>query len=1065
MNHRDSYGPLAAGAYSRRGQETISLGSALGCALIFGGFFFFLQAPLRRAQTLEQVGARIQEFVLLHPFLSLGWVVAICFDGCWVSAWLQRSFGLKRQGSKLAKLTQTGRQPSSSRGAWLLGGLVSGVALWQAAVLRIADWDCVFQNTPLVRQEAWLRLVLLSVAGSGLALWLQHSFFALVHAPLLRRSLPALPCHPNEIVLGALHEDSVCLSPQWQTMGLKSLSGNLLIAGVIGSGKTQILLQYLKQILTQFHPRPALLAIDPKRTFVRDLKRVIEGLGLQDRLLWVSLEGRAVRFNPLWRSDLLKNSAFLTVAHTLKLASANFLGSSAESRFWEQASFNLLKCSLVYCAASFPYFTFKELYQTLVLAREGSLAAALVDRLKEERWDAEERANIAMAIGYFQDEFSQMDQKIRTSILATATGFLSEFLEFRISQVLSPKQTEITLVSIEEAIEQGQWICLHIENDALARSVGVLFKLMYQEALLQRVNHPDHAQARYAVLVMDEFQDVVTSGGGVGLGDDRFLAKARESKAITFAATQSVSSLENALRSEAATRELLQNFRSRLFLNSTDPRTIQLFQEPHGRQEKVRQSHSFSENSQDATFDLLLGGFGSDHSSLSESISTQSSQEYLVTGREFSRLKAFEAYAQIFDGLETHFVQLFLKPYFLKTMRTSHRLVLQALTGESKRPVQASGRWPRGFGWSSLRLWSFLLCFPLALQAAWMSPNLCSVIRSEPFDSCLSLKTGAVGSCMLWLPLPRPGVEVSYYVPQTFIEVWPKKQKSFFAGLPLAGLQLTLADVMTPGSGKPEEKFSFGVEDDHSTYAFQARAIAIPGSTALMSLPCKNQGVRLEKGAFDLMSEHLGDHWNKGSGDNYRLSPWQLLSLVPGGIKTCLDAGSAQGLAAALGSSFPVPLGNDMGGVSNPALALLPLFPPSTHLPCNGWGAFFPRHGVYDGGSGIIAALMIASRLKSLASEVAFSLPAAIDEFWQMIYPQPSSCFREGANPGVLENLKGLREERRLAKSFTESSASYLFVIWQKVSCCEDLPEVVATPLIKEALKAVCNLPGIGDLP
>ena len=79
---------------------------------------------------------------------------------------------------------------------------------------------------------------------------------------------------------------------------------------------------------------------------------------MSDRLLWVSLDG-TVKFNPIWYEGMLRNSAFTSVANTLRLASMNFLGSSSDSRFWEQSSFNLLKNALVYCAARHDYFTFR----------------------------------------------------------------------------------------------------------------------------------------------------------------------------------------------------------------------------------------------------------------------------------------------------------------------------------------------------------------------------------------------------------------------------------------------------------------------------------------------------------------------------------------------------------------------------------------------------------------------------------------------------------------------------------------------------------------------------------
>jgi hypothetical protein len=456
-----------------------------------------------------------------------------------------------------------------------------------------------------------------------------------------------------------------------------------------------------------------------------------------------------------------------------------------------------------------------------------------------------------------------------------------------------------------------------------------------------------------------------------------------------------------------------------------------LFQEPLGAEERERRSHSFSESSQDAQRDLLFGGFDSNKSNISESISTQISQEYTVTAREFSRLRAFEAFAQVFDGLETRFEKLYLKPYFLKDMRTAHRVIMDQM-----RASAAVTHAPLKF----LLLWGLGTCLIEAPASAdILFPNVCSVVKAPEFRSCLEF---SVSGCMCGLPVPRPCAQISYHVPQTFIEVWPNSKNSFFTSIPGALVQL-----------KAHEAFNFipfGSDDDQSSYAFQARAIPVPfGMVTLAPLPCGD--TRVDKPCFDLMSEDLGKNWNTGGADS--LQPQFLAwSLAP---QACLLKGTASGLAGI----EPIPsFGFDSGGCSYP-LGMLPKFPPSAREACNGWGLFFPRSGIYQGGSRSIAALMVAARLKSLGIEVAHTIPGGPGETWQMLYPQSSSCFKEGENPGILELTKGLREERRVLGR----PNGYLFVVWKKVSCCRDLPEVASTLAALTALSAACVVvPGGG---
>lgn len=1013
----------------------VPLSVALLAAAAFGLLFIWLKTP----RETEALLLRLNRFGTLNLMPLSVAATSLAFNALWVGTLAQRHL------KKMALRSKSGPsvQDKSERPSWktvVAFNIAAVVVAWLVAqqFVLISLGLLPFALTA----TAWLQGLALCffVTGIGLGVILRRAT-AWIPLSTLRlpwnMRLPRAPEIQDGIVLGAVHERGLAGDPEptagkypeWFCQGLKGMTGNILITAAIGWGKSQVLLRLIKQCLTNFSESPALLAIDPKRTFVRELRRIIEALGMKDRLLWVSLDA-GVRFNPIWREGMLVESNFTAVANSLRLASMNFIGSSSDSRFWEQSSFNLLKNALIYCSAKYDYFTFKELYRALVDARDGKIVDELVGYLSApesaQKWNAEERGNLEMATNYFRSEFTQMDEKIRTSILATATSFLNEFLEYRVSRVLSPERAEINLPSMTWAVREGKMICIHIENDALARSIGTLLKLLYQEAILARVRGPEaQTFTRHALLIMDEYQDVATSGGGAGLGDDRFLAMARESKSITIAATQSVSSLENAIRSPSATAEILQNFRTRIFGNTTDPKTVRLFQEPHGQVERERSSHNFSESAQNARADVLFGGYDGGKSSVSEGVSTHTIQEYPITAREFARLRAFEAFAQVFDGLETQFEKLFLKPHYLKDIRTTHRKVLEDLQKAAKVGSAPKIRRSVPLGTKAMAVLLILGC--AESHAGVLFPNVCSVLKTGEFSSCLDFQ---VGACMCGFP-PRPCAQISYYVPQTFLEVWPNPGDSFFKRHP-AAFQL----------GRHSWGLPFGTEDDNATFSFHAHSIAVPLTGASFSgLTCG--GARMDKPCFDLMSEDIGD-WKTGKADLLQPSflAWQLAP------KACIIKGAAEGLT---GGNLTPSIGIDSGGCSYPLP--LPKYPPSPRDACNSWGIFYPRYGVYQGASQSGAALMIAARLKSIGSEVTLTVPGDRDERWQMLYPQSSSCFKEGQSLGWLESLKGLREEQRLLGKLT----GYLFVVWKRVSCCRDIPEAPANYLAIQALRLACQ--------
>lgn len=965
----------------------------------------------------DQQAKTVSRWMETEPSAATSLGLSVLVNVVFCIAWFGLIFQIGSSGKMLSALAkkrgveQEGRVAGfTGYRATLFGLVCGGVSLLSLHLLKLPKRE-VFR--PLSREflnmSNWVLFAQIQFGMTlGIAAGCLSRLYWNVTGGLRMRHLPRWPKGMNQVTLGSLNDETRNQPSSWLNLGTKALNGNILITGSIGSGKTQgTILNYCDQLLSRFEPRPSLLAIDPKGTFIPEVLKMVRKYRLEKEVLHLKLGG-TVTFNPIYCEAPLKDARFLDLAQMIRAAAANFSGKTGDSPFWELAGYNLLKNTLVFCAikAKGRAFHLGHLYSGMIeVSQDPEQAREVLSVCSEAAFDLEEQFNAACAARYFL-ELDQMEEKLRSGILATATAFLNQFQEFQANQIFCPEHGSETISNMDPLIDQGKLILFDISTPGLARSMGTFVKLHYEQSVLNRLIDPKRDRSRLAVILADEYQDVVSTGGGQSLGDDRFCAKSREANASAIFATQSLTSLKNSIGKEDSAKELFQNFRTFIACHSTDLFTIHSFQELMGQEERTRVSRSFSESTRTPAASVIGGGIGGKNAGVSEGLSVSLQKEHRVTARDFATLSSFESYARIYDGFETKFQKLFLKPYFLKKRNLVHRK-LQALLKTT----------------ISLALLS-LVCG----DRASAFPNACTVIQGAHFRSCLDFK---VGACMCGWPVPRPCAQFSYYIPQTFLEVFPNPSESFFKALPGAAVQLnTLA------------KTPYGEVMDSDTQSFHAHALQVPLSSASLSLlPCGP--IPAETTCFQAMSEHFSSNWRGGSADSWQPSflAWQLSP------KACLLKGAATSVLGEMGQ-----LGSPGAPSCSVPMSFVPKYPPSSHSACNGWGTFFPRSGVYTGQSSTGGALMIASRLKSLGNEILHTVPADIDELWQMTLPQESACFREGQNLGLLEGIRGVREERRLTKTTSDDRRGFLFTVWSKVSCCRDLA------LVPEALAAIAML-------
>jgi hypothetical protein len=193
------------------------------------------------------------------------------------------------------------------------------------------------------------------------------------------------------------------------------------------------------------------------------------------------------------------------------------------------------------------------------------------------------------------------------------------------------------------------------------------------------------------------------------------------------------------------------------------------------------------------------------------------------------------------------------------------------------------------------------------------------------------------------------------------------------------------------------------------------------------------------------MSEHISQQWKSGSGDmNQPLLKAWATSVPACHIKGAIQAATTGRIHKGIPSAMPV---------CSFSTDSLKTFPPISSEICGGWGPLLPRTGFVESNSTVGAALLAAQRIRSIANEVYQSNAIYPDEKWQMIFPQGSGCFREGHSLAFLEAL-GANEIGRPMKI---NQNSFLFVVWKRVSCCNEMTSIPQAEIAKRALRAACQ--------
>ena len=179
----------------------------------------------------------------------------------------------------------------------------------------------------------------------------------------------------------------------------------------------------------------------------------------------------------------------------------------------------------------------------------------------------------------------------------------------------------------------------------LSKIIAAYLKLDFQTEVMSRLSN--NRQIRKSVFICDEFHEYVTTT------DADFFAQSREAKCINIVATQSYTSIKNAVKDEAATKVILQNLINKLWFRTDDIFTIEEAQKQLGKEEKEKISTTISENAKETKLNFITSNLMSKDSSISESYNKYTQNDYIYDTKFFSQdLQTFTCLSFISDGLK-----------------------------------------------------------------------------------------------------------------------------------------------------------------------------------------------------------------------------------------------------------------------------------------------------------------------------------------------------------------------------------------------------------------------------
>lgn len=401
---------------------------------------------------------------------------------------------------------------------------------------------------------------------------------------------------------------------------------NILITGSIGSGKTSSAISNILDGLLNLEILG--LIIDIKGNYINIVRKICSKYG--KNLIEITMENN-IKFNPLIGLDSIQ------VANMIRKVLEMTSDTTKSDSYWIDKMECLIRDVVTILIYNNKRISFYEIHNIVL---DNDYMEENISDLKEKildcKFDEIQLFEINSAIMNIRNEYQKLDDRTSIIIKSEITRITSLFVS---NKKVYEKFCNTT--DIFSFYDNVYVLSIGIGQSRLfTKIISTYIKLRFQMEVLKNDNTHNSV-----FFLCDEFQEIVNKQ------DAEFLSISREYKCINVLSMQSYSSLNNAIKDEAATNVILQNLVNKIWFRNDDIYTINHIVKQIGKIKKEQQTMNISESSQNDRYNIFSNKFKTFNSGLSKGYSISSRDEYKMSEEYFTqKLNTFEAMCLTTNG-------------------------------------------------------------------------------------------------------------------------------------------------------------------------------------------------------------------------------------------------------------------------------------------------------------------------------------------------------------------------------------------------------------------------------